>query len=198
MARKRVEVDTVGKFKALGHPLRQQVLAELTEPMSASDLAARLEVPSPRLYHHIRLLQQHGFIAEAGSRRVRSNDERLYVRVSGTIRFSGDAVAPPQFRSQLRAEVADAVDREAGAFVGAVMAWEKGEIGADPPIGVSRRTAQLTRSEARQVGEQLDEAIARVLDRRRTRVRGAAEEWVYVTMFFPEVTPAGTSHGSAG
>lgn len=187
MAGKHVEVDSVGRFKALGHPLRQQLLAELTEPMSVRELGEALGVPPPRLYHHVRLLEKHGFIAEAGFRRVRSNDERLYARVAGTLRFSGAAVAAPEFRSQLRAEVAGAVDREAAAFADAVMAWEKGALADDPPIGVSRRTAHLTAAEARQVSEQLHEAVEAVLAGRSSKAQADAAEWVYVTLFFPEV-----------
>lgn len=191
MARKRVEVDSVGKFKALGHPLRQRLLAELTQPMSVRDLARVLDVPPPRLYHHVRLLEAHGFIAEAGSRRVHSNDERLYGRLAGTMRFSGDAVAAPEFRSQLRADVADAVNREAAAFVEAVMAWEKGDLADDPPIAVSRRTARLTAAEARGLSEQLQDAIEAVLARRGAKAEADADadaaEWAYVTLFFPEL-----------
>ena len=188
MTPRRVEVETVGQFKALGNPLRQRLLSELTEPMSVGEMAQRLQVPAPRLYHHVRVLQQHGFITDAGTRRVRSNDEQLYARAAGTLRFSGEAVATPEFRSQLRADVAAAVDQEAGAFVDALMAWEKGQLGDDPPIGVSRRTARLTAAEAREVGEQLSQAVRGVLAGR-SEVDGEAEssEWVYVTLFFPEI-----------
>lgn len=191
MTPRRVEVETVGQFKALGSPLRQRLLAELTEPMSVGDMAQRLGVPAPRLYHHIRVLQEHGFIVDAGTRRVRSNDERLYARSAGTLRFSGEAVATPEFRSQLRSDVAAAVDQEAGAFINAVMAWEKGELSDDPPIGVSRRTARLTPAEAREVSEQLSGAVQAVLaNRRDTEPVADADtaEWVYVTLFFPEVS----------
>ena len=191
MSRRRVEVETVGQFKALGNPLRQRLLSELTQPMSVADMAERLQVPAPRLYHHVRVLQQHGFITEAGTRRVRSNDEQLYARSAGTLRFSGEAVATPEFRSQLRADVAAAVDQEASAFVDALMAWEKGQLAEDPPISVSRRTARLTPAEAREVSESLSEAVQAVLASREATKAQAdvdvdADEWVYVTLFFPE------------
>ena len=43
-------------------PLRRTILAALTEPGSASTIAARLGIPRQKVNYHVKVLEQHGLI----------------------------------------------------------------------------------------------------------------------------------------
>ncbi|MEX1007862.1 MAG: helix-turn-helix domain-containing protein [Acidimicrobiia bacterium] len=90
-----LDIDDPEAIKVFWDPLRQEILKALTEPASVNDLAERLEQPAHRLYYHLRLLEQHGFVVPVESRRVGSNTEVLYGLTANrfTSRLEGDALA---------------------------------------------------------------------------------------------------------
>ena len=56
-------VEEAGLHRALGHPMRVQVLEILNERVaSPTELARHLDVPLARLSYHIRLLAEEGWI----------------------------------------------------------------------------------------------------------------------------------------
>ncbi len=51
--------------KAMGNPVRLQILEELAQgPLTLDDLSARITLKTESIYHHIRVLQQVGLIEE--------------------------------------------------------------------------------------------------------------------------------------
>jgi DNA-binding transcriptional ArsR family regulator len=83
-------------LKALSHPLRVRLLAELREigPSTATDLARRLDTDSGSTSYHLRVLGRHGFVEEApadGSRR--HPRERRWVAAHGTTSWDNRALA---------------------------------------------------------------------------------------------------------
>lgn len=68
---------------ALG-PLRRQLLEELREPASATELAARLGLPRQRLNYHVRALERAGLVELVAERQRRGCTERV-------LRASADA-----------------------------------------------------------------------------------------------------------
>lgn len=63
----------------LAHPLRTRILAHAREPVSASELARRLEQPRQRINYHVRQLAQNGFLELTGQQRKRNMVEQQYV-----------------------------------------------------------------------------------------------------------------------
>lgn len=63
----------------LMHPLRPRILAAAREPVSASELARRLDQPRQRVNYHVRQLAQEGFLEAAGQQRKRNMVEQQYV-----------------------------------------------------------------------------------------------------------------------
>src|SRR5919112_744906 len=61
-------------LKAISDPLRLKILeamvARVGEPWSVKELAAALDVPQTRLYHHVELLLERDLIRVAGQRVV--------------------------------------------------------------------------------------------------------------------------------
>lgn len=177
-------VDTAQKFRAFAHPLRQDILAGLDDARSVTDVAVDLGVPPARLYHHFKLLEREGIIEVCGTRKVRSNDERLYRRVAEGVRFAPAVTGRREFREQLRAGVVELTEDLMAEFLRGAAAWEAGELAADVPVSVSRRTVALSESEAREVSEALSSAVAGIL--RRRRPSAARRTWIYAGFFFPE------------
>jgi hypothetical protein len=64
-------------------PLRARLLAGLAEPASASALAQRVGLPRQKVNYHLRIHEDHGWLAEVGRRRWGGLTER-------------DAAAPPR------------------------------------------------------------------------------------------------------
>ena len=73
------QLSEPGALRALGHPLRQLVLTELGRgPQPVPALASALSVSRHRLYHHMRVLEKHGFIVPVSSRVVSGITETTY------------------------------------------------------------------------------------------------------------------------
>src|SRR5215471_13109016 len=58
-------------------PVRSRLLAELTEPGSATTLAQRIGQPRQRVNYHLRTLERHGLVELVGERRRGNCTERL-------------------------------------------------------------------------------------------------------------------------
>lgn len=176
-------VDSADKFRVFAHPLRQEIIAAVAEPKSVTDVAEGLGVPAARLYHHFKVLQRHGVLEVAGTRRVRSNDERLYRRAAGSVKFAPSVTANPEFRGQLRDGISQVAEEVMAELTEAALAWEKGPA-SEEPFSLSRRTVELTEEEAREVADQLAECLEEILGRRRSR--RDRRSWVHASFFFPQ------------
>ncbi len=81
------------------HPLRLQILTELTEPDSATGLARRLGLPRQQLNYHLRLLEDEGLVEAVEERQRRGCTERLLRSVGQSYLISpaalGDLAADP-------------------------------------------------------------------------------------------------------
>lgn len=71
-------LDNVDLIGELTHPLRSRILHRLRQPRSVAELATELEVPVTRLYHHIKRLEESGFIGVVATRRPAIVTERRY------------------------------------------------------------------------------------------------------------------------
>ena len=72
-------VDQAAAARVALSPLRRQLLARLTEPMSAAGLGEALDLPRQQVRHHLKVLETAGLIVEVGARRKRGFSETLYL-----------------------------------------------------------------------------------------------------------------------
>jgi len=84
----------LGALKALGHPLRAQILDALSAygPATASMLAERFDDSSGALSYHLRQLEKHGLVREDTERGV--GRERWWMRVPRPISLDATAFEP--------------------------------------------------------------------------------------------------------
>lgn len=77
-------IDDAATATCLLHPTRARILEELRVPASATQVAARMGAPAPRVNHHVHRLRRAGLVRRAGSRRVRNLTETLWVASART------------------------------------------------------------------------------------------------------------------
>jgi DNA-binding transcriptional ArsR family regulator len=65
-------------LKVLSNPLRVEIVRQLSEPRTVTEVAERLEYPRTKLYYHINLLEEHGLIRVVGSNLVSGIVEKQY------------------------------------------------------------------------------------------------------------------------
>ncbi|SEH51224.1 Helix-turn-helix domain-containing protein [Mycolicibacterium rutilum] len=75
-------------------PIRNRLLAELTEPASAATLASRIGISRQKVNYHLRALQEHRLVAEAGERQWGGLRERLLLATAASYVVSPSAMGP--------------------------------------------------------------------------------------------------------
>jgi DNA-binding transcriptional ArsR family regulator len=96
-------ITDVEQLKAVSDPLRLELLDLMTDEASlgwtAKELAERLATKQTKLYHHLALLEERGFIRVAATRMVSGIQERRYqvtarsFRVERSLLTGGDSTA---------------------------------------------------------------------------------------------------------
>ncbi len=131
-----VDARTAG---ALANTRRQQVLLELSDPSTISQLARRLSMNKGSVSHHLHVLLRAGLVVRAGARTVRGGTEIYYERTSR--------------------RVVIAQDERLGAGEAMVQAVAEG-MSRDRHRFLHHRTLRLTRRQADHLAQHLDELIA--------------------------------------
>jgi DNA-binding transcriptional ArsR family regulator len=73
-----VYLDQIEQAEALLKPQRIEVLRQLAEPRSCTQVAARLEQTPQRVYYHMKRLVEAGLVEQVSERRVRGIHEGIY------------------------------------------------------------------------------------------------------------------------
>ncbi len=94
-ARPSVLLDSLETARVALAPLRQRILAALTEPTSAAGLAEKLAMPRQKIGHHLKALEAAGLIQPAGERKKRGFTERLFIAAERYVLDPALLQAPP-------------------------------------------------------------------------------------------------------
>lgn len=95
-------------------PVRTQILTALSEPGSASSLAARLELPRQKVNYHLRTLENHGLVELVEERRKGNMTERVMRATAGSY------VISPGVLDSAQPDPADSPDRLSAGWLLAV------------------------------------------------------------------------------
>jgi DNA-binding transcriptional ArsR family regulator len=107
-------------------PIRARLLAELSEPASATMLAAKVGLPRQKVNYHLKTLEAHGLVEMVEERRKGNVNERIMRATAAAYVISPDAlasVAPDPGRSPDRLSaswllaVASRLVRDVGALI---------------------------------------------------------------------------------
>ena len=105
-------------------PLRSRLLAELTAPASAAELAARLDIPRQKVHYHLRALEVHGLVQVATTRRWGGLTERLLVATAASY------VVSPAAHGRAGSDPGRMADRLSAGYLVALAARVVREVGA--------------------------------------------------------------------
>ncbi|HEX5406700.1 MAG TPA: helix-turn-helix domain-containing protein [Pseudonocardiaceae bacterium] len=71
-------LERVEQAETLLKPQRIEVLRQLAEPHSCTEVATRLDQTQQRVYYHVKRLVEHGLVTQVAERRVRGINEGVY------------------------------------------------------------------------------------------------------------------------
>jgi DNA-binding transcriptional ArsR family regulator len=71
-------LERVEQAETLLKPQRIEVLRQLAEPRSCTEVATRLDQTQQRVYYHVKRLLEHGLVTQVAERRVRGINEGVY------------------------------------------------------------------------------------------------------------------------
>ena len=117
-------IDEAAAAEVSLDPIRARLLAELTEPASASGLAARVGLPRQKVNYHLRRLEEHGLIELVEERRRGNMTERV-MRAS-----AASYVISPVALGALAPDPGRAPDRLSARWLIALAARTVREVGA--------------------------------------------------------------------
>ena len=78
MIRDLLYLERVEQAETLLKPQRIEVVRQLAEPRSCTEVAARLDQTQQRVYYHVKRLVEHGLVTQVAERRVRGINEGVY------------------------------------------------------------------------------------------------------------------------
>jgi DNA-binding transcriptional ArsR family regulator len=86
-------IDSAAAAASSLDPVRSRILAELSEPRSATMLAALIGLPRQKINYHLRTLEQHGLVELVEERRKGNVTERLLRATAASYVISPAALA---------------------------------------------------------------------------------------------------------
>jgi DNA-binding transcriptional ArsR family regulator len=86
-------IDDPAAAEAALDPARARLLAQLTEPASATMLAAAIGLPRQKVNYHLRTLERHGLVELVAERRKGNVTERLLQAAAASYVISPSALA---------------------------------------------------------------------------------------------------------
>lgn len=121
-----LDVETVedpAAAAALMDPLRARILSELTEPLSAANLAQRVGLTRQKVNYHLRALEERGLARVAEKRQWGGLTERRLVATAASYVVSPDALGP------VASDPARSADRLSAGYLIALAARAVREVG---------------------------------------------------------------------
>ena len=157
-----IRIDDPTTLRVLYHPLRSAIMRELGQPRSIKDVAGRLRQPVARLYHHVRLLEEHGLVRVVAERKAGSNTERLYQVAARQIRIG--AGLSDLVEASAPGDVQAIVDAAANRFTAAVAELlASGGVKDEVHPVLIEAVRPISHAQARRLQQRISAAITSVL-----------------------------------
>jgi DNA-binding transcriptional ArsR family regulator len=163
------KIDSAEAIKALADPLRLRVLTLLMRDHERSwtvkEVAAELEQPVTKLYHHVNVLEQVGLIRDVETRLVSGIVEHRYASGQRGLEFDDALYQSSDTRDASLANVSYMLDEARDQLVEYL-----GSETADPErVMIAKSRLRLTQDEADELRTSIYELVERF---RTTRTRG--------------------------
>jgi len=107
-------ISSLGALRAVSDSCRHRILTLLIrEPLTPSEVAARLKIARTRVYYHLDLLKEHGFIRVVEERPVAAMIERTYRACARRFKVDRQMLAAKSSESELNDAQAALLERAA-------------------------------------------------------------------------------------
>lgn len=160
-------IDTVDKLKIFADPLRQRLLqAFCCNPTTVKQVAKQMDEKPTRLYHHVDLLEQNGFLEVVDTKQVRGTVEKTYQTVARKI-IVDHAMVGSLEEDERATEIKNTVMNTIQACL--VDARDHFDDETQPPTGqpavvIAQATVTLTPSQLKVFEQKLDTLLGEIRD----------------------------------
>jgi sugar-specific transcriptional regulator TrmB len=145
------KISSLGALRVVSDTWRHRILTLLIrEPLTPSEVAARLKIGRTRVYYHLDLLKEHGFIRVVDERPVAAMIERTYRACARRFKVDRKMLAATSSESELNDAQAQLLERAA----------EDLRASSSSDVLVSRAFARLSQEQA----SELRSKIAALVD----------------------------------
>jgi DNA-binding transcriptional ArsR family regulator len=154
-------------------PIRSRLLSEMSAPESAASLATRVGLSRQKVNYHLRTLEAHGLVTEAGERRWGGLTERLLVASAASYVVSPKALGPvatdpgrtaDRLSASYLIALAARVVREVGAFLRQSRETEKRLATLSLDVEIKFRSAADRAAFSRELTQAVSQIAARYHD----------------------------------
>ncbi len=190
------KITDLDSLKAVTHPLRLQLLELLKQAQTVKELAMELDMPPTKLYYHVNLLEEKGFIQVVDTQIISGIIEKQYQAVAHYYIIDDDMLATTPDEGQVNAFLRSFFKMAQREFqesirAGLVDLKEKGQ----PQKGsLLRINFHLSEEEARGLYRRLDALLQEYETLSRTNETDPQNQLYNLTLaFFPVHYPAKTS-----
>ncbi len=179
-----VSINTEAQLEALRSPVRMRVLNATRKPRSVREIADLLDMPVTRLYYHINLLHEVGFLDVVHTRKSGARLEKLY-RVAGKSIVIGRELAEnaPDPATAARALAAVVLEPALLEAETAIIDRFGGEPGRQIDLG--RSLAVLSPDEVATISSKIERLIREHLADRNESDHPQAQTYAFTFTFLP-------------
>ncbi len=183
-----VHINNEAQIEALRSPVRMRVLNAARRPRSVREIADMLDVPVTRLYYHINLLHDVGFLEVVHTRKSGARLEKLY-RVAGKSIVVGSDLAdqapdPATAARALAAVVLEPALHEAETALTDRMSGNEGQ-----RVDLGRSLAVLSPEDAATISRKIEELIREHLADQNESDHPEAQTYAFTFTFLPTTAP---------
>ncbi len=179
-----VAVNDEAQVEALRSPVRMRILNAARQPRSVREIADLLGMPVTRLYYHVNLLHEVGFLNVVHTRKSGARLEKLYSIAGKTIvvgsELADNAPDPATAARALASVVLEPALYEAEA---AILERLVGE--PDHPIHLGRGLAHLSPEDAETIANEIEKIIRDHLADRDESDHPEARTYAFTYGFLP-------------
>lgn len=179
-----VAIDTEAQLEALGSPLRMRILSAARKPRSVREIAETLDVPVTRLYYHVNLLNNVGFLNIVHTRKSGARMQKIY-RVAGKSIVVGRELAENAQDPATTARALAAVVLEPAVLEAETAMLDR--FGGEPGqrIDLGRSLAVLSPDEATAISNKIEALVREHLADHNESEHPDAQTYAFTYTFLP-------------
>jgi DNA-binding transcriptional ArsR family regulator len=182
-------ISDLETLKVLSDPLRMQIIELMGhQPRTVKQIAKQLEITSNKLYYHIKLLEDHGFIRVVKTRLVSGIVEKHYQTAAKDISVADGLLSVSKLgEGEVGSLIANILEGTKADFKRSLRARpnEEATLGDKHCSNVSREMARLTPEQAKYIRNKLVELVKEFESYHDEQDDEERQTFALTTLFYP-------------